>query len=31
MHHHRDVLVLHYPWLGFRLLARPPVSRRHLH
>lgn len=31
MHHHRDVLVLHYPWLGFRLLARPPVRRRHLH
>lgn len=28
MHHHRDVLVLHYPWLGFRLLARPPVSQR---
>lgn len=31
MHQHRDMLVLLYPWLGFRLLAHPPVNRRHLH
>lgn len=30
MHHHRDLLVLLYPWLGFRLLAHSPVTRRHL-